>query len=106
MENASNRMSDFRSSETGRSDLIQQWLKEVMILSVDEQNLDVLVFERFAAFDPGETSAEDYNSGGFHGKVSIRITKREQPHYGKRGKHVAFRDRSRDNTFSMAPLCS
>ena len=44
----------------------------MVILPVNEEDIDGLVFKDFGAFDPGEAAAEDHDSWIFHEKVWVR----------------------------------
>ena len=65
-KNAPNRMCNLGSRQPGRSDLVEKRLKKVMILTVDQQNLDVFLLEHLGAFNTRESPAKDHDFWLFH----------------------------------------
>ncbi len=60
---AAERVHDVSGVQTGRGDLVQQWLEGRVRVLVDEGHVDAVLGEASNGGDPGEAAAEDHDLG-------------------------------------------
>jgi hypothetical protein len=56
-------LGDLRGEQTGYGDLIQEWLKKVVIVFVDQGNVNGRAGKSAGGFQAGEACANDKNVG-------------------------------------------
>jgi hypothetical protein len=61
-QNSANRRCDLSRAQNGCRDLVQQRLKQMVILPVDEDDLGVGLAERFPSGQPAEATADDHDA--------------------------------------------
>src|SRR5688500_20044702 len=58
VENATDRLGDFRSGKAGRCNLVEQRLEKMMVLPIDNRNMGCPVAQMFTESQPAESRSQ------------------------------------------------